>query len=265
MLTLFSHYTATLAVTAGVFLVLWIVSLRTRNASLVDIWWGPGFALIALLSFALTPEGALSRRQLVLILTTIWGLRLGTHLLVRNTGKDEDFRYAAMRKAWGHGFAMKSLTRVFLLQAALMWVVSFPVQAAMRSATPATLGFFDWLGILVWTFGLFFETVGDLQLARFKADAANRGRVLDTGLWGWTRHPNYFGDALQWWGVFLTCVARPRGWLGIVGPAIMTFLLLRVSGVALLEKSLQRTKPQYADYVARTSAFVPRPPRRPAP
>ena len=201
MLTLLSHYTATLAVTAGVFLVLWIVSLRTRNASLVDIWWGPGFALIALLSFALTPEGALSRRQLVLVLTTIWGLRLGTHLLVRNTGKDEDFRYAAMRKAWGHGFPMKSLTRVFLLQAVLMWVVSFPVQAAMRSATPATLGFFDWLGILVWAFGLFFETVGDLQLARFKKDPANADRVMDRGLWRFTRHPNYFGDACAWWGL----------------------------------------------------------------
>ena len=261
MLTLLSHYTATLAVTAGVFLVLWIVSLRTRNASLVDIWWGPGFALIALLSFALTPEGALSRRQLVLILTTIWGLRLGTHLLVRNTGKDEDFRYAAMRKAWGHGFGMKSLTRVFLLQAVLMWVVSFPVQAAMRSATPATLGFFDWLGILVWTFGLFFETVGDLQLARFKKDPANADRVMDRGLWRFTRHPNYFGDACAWWGLWLIAFAVPGGFWSIVGPITMTVLLTSVSGVPMLERKIGERRPGYDEYARRTSAFLPRPPR----
>lgn len=261
MLTLLSHYTATLAVTAGVFLVLWIVSLRTRNASLVDIWWGPGFALIALLSFALTPEGALSRRQLVLVLTTIWGLRLGTHLLVRNTGKDEDFRYAAMRKAWGHGFGMKSLTRVFLLQAVLMWVVSFPVQAAMRSATPATLGFFDWLGILVWAFGLFFETVGDLQLARFKKDPANADRVMDRGLWRFTRHPNYFGDACAWWGLWLIAFAVPGGFWSIVGPITMTVLLTSVSGVPMLERKIGERRPGYDEYARRTSAFLPRPPR----
>ena len=261
MLTLLSHYSAALAVTAGVFLVLWIVSLRTRNASLVDIWWGPGFALIALLSFALTPEGALSRRQLVLVLTTIWGLRLGTHLLVRNTGKDEDFRYAAMRKAWGHGFGMKSLTRVFLLQAVLMWVVSFPVQAAMRSATPATLGFFDWLGILVWAFGLFFETVGDLQLARFKKDPANADRVMDRGLWRFTRHPNYFGDACAWWGLWLIAFAVPGGFWSIVGPITMTVLLTSVSGVPMLERKIGERRPGYDEYARRTSAFLPRPPR----
>lgn len=261
MLTLFSHYTATLAVTAGVFLLLWIVSLRTRNASLVDIWWGPGFALIALLSFALAPDGALSRRQLVLVLTTIWGLRLGTHLLVRNTGRDEDFRYAAMRKAWGHGFGMKSLTRVFLLQAVLMWMVSFPVQAAMRSATPATLGLLDKLGILVWAFGLFFETVGDLQLSRFKKDPANADRVMDRGLWRFTRHPNYFGDACVWWGLWLIALSVPGGFWSIVGPITMTVLLTSVSGVPMLERTIGERRPGYDEYVRRTSAFLPRPPR----
>lgn len=261
MLTLFSHYTATLAVTAGVFLVLWIVSLRTRNASLVDIWWGPGFALIALLSFALAPDGALSRRQLVLVLTTIWGLRLGTHLLVRNTGRDEDFRYAAMRKAWGHGFGMKSLTRVFLLQAVLMWMVSFPVQAAMRSATPATLGLLDKLGILVWAFGLFFETVGDLQLSRFKKDPANADRVMDRGLWRFTRHPNYFGDACVWWGLWLIALSVPGGFWSIVGPITMTVLLTSASGVPMLERTIGERRPGYDEYVRRTSAFLPRPPR----
>lgn len=261
MLTLLSHYTVTLAVTAGVFLVLWIVSLRTRNASIVDIWWGPGFALIALLSFALTPAGALSRRQLVLVLTTIWGLRLGTHLLVRNTGRDEDFRYAAMREAWGHGFGMKSLTRVFLLQAILMWVVSFPVQASMRSATPVTLGFLDYAGILVWAFGLFFETMGDLQLARFKKDPANADRVMDRGLWRFTRHPNYFGDACAWWGLWLIACSVPGGVWSIVGPITMTVLLTSVSGVPMLERTIGERRPGYDEYARRTSAFLPRPPR----
>lgn len=261
MLTLLSHYSTTLAVTAGIFFVLWIVSLRIRDASIVDIWWGPGFALIALLSFALTPEGALPRRQLVLVLTTIWGLRLGTHLLVRNTGRDEDFRYAAMREAWGHGFATKSLTRVFLLQAGLMWVVSFPVQAAMRSATPATLGFFDYAGILVFAFGLFFETVGDRQLARFKADPANAGRVMDRGLWRFTRHPNYFGDACVWWGLWLIAFAVPGGFWSIVGPIAMTVLLTQVSGVPMLERTIGERRPDYDEYARRTSAFVPRSPR----
>ncbi|MBM4246606.1 MAG: DUF1295 domain-containing protein [Deltaproteobacteria bacterium] len=261
MLSLLTHYTTTLAVTAGIFLVLWIVSLRIRNASIVDIWWGPGFALIALLTFALTPEGALSRRQLVLILTTIWGLRLGTHLLVRNTGREEDFRYAAMRRAWGHGFAAKSLTRVFLLQAVLMWLVSFPVQAAMRSATPATLGFFDYTGVLVFAFGLFFETIGDLQLSRFKADPANAGRVMDRGLWRFTRHPNYFGDACVWWGLWLIAVSVPGGFWSIVGPIAMTVLLTSVSGVPMLERTIGERRPGYDEYVRRTSAFLPRPPR----
>ncbi|MBY0279316.1 DUF1295 domain-containing protein [Candidatus Binatia bacterium] len=261
MLTLFSHYTATLAVTAGIFFVLWLVSLRARKASIVDIWWGPGFALIALLSFALTPAGALSRRQLVLVLTTIWGLRLGTHLLVRNTGRDEDFRYAAMRASWGHGFGMKSLPRVFLLQAVLMWVVSFPVQAAMRSATPVTLGFLDYAGIVLWAFGLFFETVGDLQLARFKADSANAGRVMDRGLWRFTRHPNYFGDACVWWGLWLIAVAVPGGFWSAIGPVTMTVLLTSVSGVPMLERTIAERRPGYDEYARRTSAFLPRPPK----
>lgn len=255
------QYTTTLAVTAAVFFVLWLVSLRIRNASIVDIWWGPGFALIALLSFVLTPDGAASRRQLVLALTTIWGLRLGIHLLVRNGVRDEDFRYAAMRRSWGAGFAMKSLVQVFLLQAVLMWVVSFPVQAAMRSATPATLGVLDVLGLLVWAFGLFFETVGDAQLARFKADPANADRVMDRGLWRYTRHPNYFGDACVWWGLWLIAFAVPGGFWSIVGPITMTVLLTRVSGVPMLERTIGKRRPGYDEYVRRTSAFVPRPPR----
>jgi steroid 5-alpha reductase family enzyme len=251
----------TLAVTAGVFLVLWLVSLRLRNASIVDVWWGPGFALIALVSFVLAPDGPLPRHLLVLILTTIWGLRLGIHLLVRNAGRGEDFRYAAMRKHWGDRFPLKSLTTVFLLQAVLMWVVSLPVQVAIHGQTPATLGACDLLGVLVFAIGLFFEAVGDAQLARFKADPANAGRVMDRGLWRYTRHPNYFGDAVAWWGLWLIALAVPGGFWSIVGPITMTVLLTRVSGVPMLERTIGRRRPGYDAYVRRTSAFVPRPPR----
>jgi steroid 5-alpha reductase family enzyme len=251
----------TLAVTAGVFFALWIVSLRIRNASIVDVWWGPGFSLIALVSFLLAPGDALPRRQLVLILTAIWGLRLGFHLLLRNAGRGEDFRYAAMRRRWGDGFPLKSLTTVFALQAALMWVVSLPLQVAMHAATPVSLGTWDLLGIVVFAIGLFFETVGDLQLARFKADPANAGRVMDRGLWRYTRHPNYFGDAVAWWGLWLIALAVPGGFWSIVGPIVMTVLLTRVSGVPMLERTIGKRRPGYDEYVRRTSAFVPRPPR----
>jgi steroid 5-alpha reductase family enzyme len=251
----------TLAVTVGVFVVLWIVSLRIRNASIVDVWWGPGFALIALLSFALAPDGPLPRRPLVLILTALWGLRLGIHLLVRNAGRGEDFRYAAMRKHWGDAFPLKSLTTVFLLQAVLMWLVSLPVQVALQGQTPAALGAWDALGIVVFAIGLFFETVGDAQLARFKADPANAARVMDRGLWRFTRHPNYFGDACAWWGLWLIACAVPGGFWSIVGPIVMTVLLTRVSGVPMLERTIGRRRPGYDEYVRRTSAFLPRPPR----
>ena len=168
-----------------------------------------------------------------------------------------------MRKRHGATFWWTSLFRVFLVQAVLAWIVSLPINLAASDGQADSFDALVILGATVWLVGFAFESIGDLQLARFKADPANRGQVMDRGLWRYTRHPNYFGDALMWWGVFLTCVARPRGWFGIAGPMLMTFLLLRVSGVALLEKSLQKRKPAYADYMARTSAFVPRRPRRP--
>jgi steroid 5-alpha reductase family enzyme len=245
---------------AALMLGTWLASLRLRNASIVDIVWGPGFAAIALQS-ALSTDGVPARRWLVAALALAWGLRLGGYLFRRSCGQPEDFRYQAMRRYWGAGFPWVSLGTVFALQGALMFAISLPLQVAARAAEPAGLGGLDALGVALWLVGMFFECVGDLQLARFRADPANRGRVLDTGLWRYTRHPNYFGDFLVWWGFFAIAAGTPGGLYTVVSPILMTILLRRISGVTLLERGLARRKPDYAAYVARTAAFLPRQPR----
>ncbi|MGH0037235.1 MAG: DUF1295 domain-containing protein [Myxococcota bacterium] len=246
---------------AGMF-ALWLVSLWLRDASIVDIFWGPLAGLIAAVAWGLG-DAHTPRSHLVVVLTLLWGLRLGLYLLWRNAGQGEDFRYRAMRERQGPTFALKSLVSVFGLQAVLMWLVSWPAQAAIHAPAPASLGALDLLGGVVFSFGLLFESVGDWQLARFKADPANRGRVMDRGLWSWTRHPNYFGDFTVWWGLF--CFAAATGaWWSAVGPALMSFLLIRVSGKAMLERHLRGSKPGWKEYAERTSGFFPRPPRRAA-
>jgi steroid 5-alpha reductase family enzyme len=198
---------------------------------------------------------------LLVAMVTIWGLRLGGHLFLRNHGQPEDYRYRAMRKRFGDRFPIISLVTVFLLQGVLMWVVSLPVQLGQVSDTP-DVGVIAAIGVVVWMVGLFFETVGDFQLSRFKRDPSNEGKVLDTGLWRYTRHPNYFGDCCAWWGIAIVAAESATGAWGIIGAVVMTVLLLRLSGVALLEKSLSKRKPDYQAYVDRTSAFVPMPPKR---
>ncbi|MEN8158546.1 MAG: DUF1295 domain-containing protein [Myxococcota bacterium] len=251
---------ATLAGALAAMLLLWALSLRLRDASIVDLWWGPGIAGVAILAFALAPTAA-PRSGLLLALALGWGLRLGAYLLWRNHGRGEDPRYQAMRRHWGARFRWVSLATVFGLQGVLQWAVSLPVQVAMLVPGSSPLGALDALGVALFALGLGFESVGDVQLARFKADPANAGRVLDTGLWRYTRHPNYFGDAVAHWGMFVVALGAPYGAWTVVGPALMTFLLLRVSGVALLERSIGRRRPDYAAYQRRTPAFLPRPPR----
>lgn len=245
-------------------LALWLLSLALRDVSIVDIWWGPGFAWLATVAFAIAGDPT-PRDVLVLALVSLWGVRLGGYLLWRNWGQGEDARYVRMRRQYGARFPLVSVATVFGLQAVLQWFVSLPLQIAQLAPGSRPLGALDALGVALFATGLFFETVGDAQLARFKADPANRGRVMDRGLWRYTRHPNYFGDCLVWWGLFAIAAATPAGWLTVASPLLMTFLLLRVSGVALLEKSLVRTRPSYRDYIERTSAFFPRPPRRRTP
>jgi steroid 5-alpha reductase family enzyme len=249
----------TAAATLAVMFGLWLVSLRRRDASIVDIYWGVGFAQIALIAYALG-DGWPPRKLLSATLTVVWGLRLGAYLLWRNWGHGEDYRYQAMRRAHGARFGVVSLYSVFGLQAVLMWAVSLPVQRTQWSPGPDAFGILDGLGVLLWAIGLSCEAIGDWQLARFKADPRNRDQVMDRGLWRYTRHPNYFGDACVWWGLYLIA-AGGGAWWTIVSPLLMTVLLLKVSGVAMLERTITKRRPAYADYIARTSAFVPWPPR----
>ncbi len=253
-----SSYVLTAAAIAAALFALWLLSLKLRDSSIVDIFWGLGFAIIAWVT-RLSAGGAPARAWLVVALTTLWGLRLAAYLARRNLGHGEDPRYAAMRARHGDAWPLRSLLQVFVLQGVLMWIISMPVQAAVRAMDPSSLGPLDAIGAALTIAGVIFESVGDAQLARFKADPAHKGQVMDRGLWRYTRHPNYFGDFLVWWGLY--AVAADCGGAWTVGsPALMSFLLLRVSGVTLLEKSM-RKRPGYDAYVARTSAFFPWPPR----
>jgi steroid 5-alpha reductase family enzyme len=245
--------------TGGVILImmtfLWLLSLRLKNASIVDISWGIGFIVTTWLAFALTPQGYLPRKLLIGTLVALWGLRLAIHIGLRNLGKPEDFRYAKWRAEHGARWWWFSFLQVFLLQGFLMWVISAPILAAMTSGFPAILTPLDWLGALLWTFGLLFESIGDAQLTVFKANSAHTGKLFTGGLWKYTRHPNYFGEATVWWGVYIIALAAGRWWT-IFSPLLMTFLLLKVSGVAMLERTMQQ-KPGFEEYRRRTRAFFP--------
>lgn len=255
--------TALISAAAAITLLMigtWLVSLAKRNASIVDIVWGFGFVVVAWV-VRFQGDTNTTRQWLLVALTTLWGLRLTIYLFWRNHGQPEDYRYQAMRRRHGPRFPLVSLATVFTFQGLMMWVVSLPVQLGQVSDTP-DLGVLAVVGVVLWATGMFFETVGDVQLARFKADPANAGAVMDRGLWRYTRHPNYFGDACVWWGLGLIAAETGVGAWGLIGSAVMTILLVRVSGAALLERSLRKRKPGYEEYVARTSSFVPRPPRR---
>lgn len=242
-------------------LALWLISLLLKNSSIVDIFWGAGFVVTNWVAFVLTPDGFPARKWLIAVLVTVWGLRLSLYILWRNWGKPEDFRYQKWRDESGSIWWWKSFFQVFLLQGFLMWVISAPLLAAQLGPTPARLTVFDGIGVLIWGIGFFFEAAGDWQLAHFKADPANKGQVMRSGVWRYTRHPNYFGDAAQWWG-FYVLAAVAGGWWTIFSPIIMTTLLVRVSGVALLEKTLKETRPGYREYIETTSAFIPWFPRQ---
>ena len=241
--------------------LLWLASLAARNSSIVDIFWGTGFVVTTWTAFALTPAGFPTRKLLISLLVTVWGLRLSLHVFTRNRGKPEDFRYQGWRGEAGKAWWWRSFFKVFLLQGVLMWIIGAPLLAAQISATPNRLTLIDFIAIPVWLVGFFFEALGDWQLAQFKANPANKGKLMNQGVWQYTRHPNYFGDATQWWGFYLVALAA-GGWWTIFAPIIMTGLLMRVSGVTLLEKTLKVTKPGYKEYVQTTSEFIPWCPRR---
>jgi steroid 5-alpha reductase family enzyme len=246
-----------LAVLAAFAAIGWLASLPLRNVSIVDVMWSLMFLLAAGV-YAWGQETLTPRALLVLAMVAVWALRLALYIGWRNRGHGEDFRYQRIRARNEPGFAIKSLYLVFGLQAALAWVISLPLLAAVNSTAPLTP--LDFAGIALWSVGLAFEAGGDAQLARFKADPGNRGKVMDRGFWRYTRHPNYFGDFCVWWGFFLLALAG-GGWWSVIGPALMSFLLLKVSGVALLEKDIGRRRPEYRDYIRRTNAFFPGLPR----
>jgi steroid 5-alpha reductase family enzyme len=258
-----------LAVTAGTVAVLMLATfayaMRTRVHAIMDTIWPLGFVLIAAVSFGLSAgSGYGSRRVLALALTAIWGLRLGAHIFARNCGHGEDKRYASLLRRNTGSLAAFVLRYIYWAQGRVMWFVSLPVQVAMYEH--AALGGVAWLGVVVWAAGFGFEAVGDEQLRRFRADPANAGRVLDRGLWRYTRHPNYFGDAVVWFGLWLLACSHWLGLLTVAAPIYMTNMLVRHTGKKLLEKHMARSKgAAYADYVRRTSGFIPWPPRqRPA-
>jgi steroid 5-alpha reductase family enzyme len=249
------------AAAAGVVLAVWLLSLRLRDASIIDVFWGLGFALIGWLCFGLG-DGAPGRRLALAAMASVWGLRLALHIGRRNHGRAEDFRYAGLRARDGPRFWLTSLYRIYLVQAVLMWLVSLPLQAGSAHGHGAGLGLIDALGMAVWSVGVGFEAIGDRQLARFKADPATSRQVMDRGLWRYTRHPNYFGDVLAWWGIGIVGLAAGGDWWLLAGPAINTFILVRLTGKPLLEATIGARRPGYADYIARTSGFIPLPPRR---
>lgn len=242
----------------GLHFSVWLLSLIRRHVSIIDLFWGLGFVLIAWLTYFRSDADS-SLGLVIASMVTLWGVRLSGYLTWRNWGQPEDRRYGEMRGKHGARFPLVSLLTVFGLQAVLTWIISLPLQLGIPEVSE--LSALRLLGIGLWLVGLSFESVGDLQLARFKADPANRGKVMNQGLWRYTRHPNYFGDCVVWWGFYLSTVQPSSWWLTLLGPLLMSFLLMRVSGVTLLEKSLSSRLEGYEAYVTRTSAFMPWPPR----
>ncbi len=245
-----------LAAVTGMMFVGWLLSLVYKNVTVVDSLWGLGFVLIAWISFGLT-EGYVGRKILIGVITTAWGLRLSVHLTWRNWGKGEDPRYGSWRQASGERFWIISLFKVFLLQALFLCVIALAVQYSQIPSQPAHFTGFDIAGLIIWLIGFGFESVSDWQLARFKTDVANKGKVMDRGLWAYSRHPNYFGECLIWWGIFFIALSTPNSGWTIISPLVITAVLLKMTGIPLMEKTIVDTRPAYRDYIRRTPAFIP--------
>ena len=236
-------------------ITLYVIALIRRNYSLIDHGWGLGILLAVIVPLLLHEQIQL-RQVIVSILIATWAMRLGTHILLRGWGRGEDQRYASWRERWGEYGWFFAFFQIFVLQGMFMFVIALPA-IFINTLTGPTLGWLDVFGVLVWLFGFVWETLSDYQLERFKQNPANKGHVLTTGLWCYSRHPNYFGETLQWWGIWLLALAVSGGWLTIVSPLLITFLLLKVSGIPLLENHL-RQNPEFREYVRRTPAFIPR-------
>jgi steroid 5-alpha reductase family enzyme len=254
----FAVWLSALPFLVGAATLTWMLSVPMKNVAIVDSLWSL-MLLMAGVIFALNSDPRAPRLSLVLWLLVIWAARLAGYITMRNVGKGEDRRYQEIRERNQPGFTWKSLYLVFWLQAGLAWVISLPLLGAFASNRP--LGLLDYAGALLWLVGFVFEALGDWQLSRFKKDPANAGQVMNRGLWRYTRHPNYFGEFCIWWGFWLIALSA-GAWWSVVGALLVSFLLLRVSGVTLLEKDIGNRRPGYADYVLKTNAFFPGPPQK---
>ena len=255
---IFSSYVMGLGAILILAVFTWVVSVIKRDVSIVDSVWSL-MILLAAVVYSSAVDLYTTRSSLILSLVLVWALRLTIHIMWRNWGKQEDLRYQDIRKKYDPNFAFKSLGIIFGFQAILAWIISMPLWAALT--VPIGLSALDLLAVALWTAGMVFETVGDWQLARFKGNSANREKVMDRGLWRYTRHPNYFGECILWWGLYLFALPV-GGWWTIVGPILITFLLLKFSGVTLLEEHIVKRRPAYQDYIARTNAFIPGSPKK---
>ncbi|MEM6997649.1 MAG: DUF1295 domain-containing protein [Patescibacteria group bacterium] len=253
--TIIATFTALLSVTATYF-----ISLKIRDASIIDIAWGLGFVLIAL-SLYLTVDPPSATQTLLMIFVSIWGARLTIHIGRRKIGKPEDWRYAQWRKDWGKNFWWMSYFRIFLLQAALMTMVASPIIISAQS-TDASIGLLGYIGAMLWVFGFLFETTADWQLDSFLKQRKlghTKQKIMTSGLWKYTRHPNYFGEVTLWWGLGLMSVSLPHGWLGVIGPLVISFIILGIS-MPMLERKYSGDK-DFQSYAKRTSIFIPLLPR----
>jgi steroid 5-alpha reductase family enzyme len=249
------NYYPTLAFALWAYMSLWfVISLLRKRNDVADVAWGLGFVLLAWSSFFLS-GGSGTRGIVVGILVSVWGLRLAWHIHARNRGKAEDYRYLAWRRQWGKWFYARSYAQVYLLQGTLLFLISLPVLIINRSVG-GPFSFLNGTGVCIWLCGFLFESVGDAELARFVKDPLNKGKLLQSGLWRYSRHPNYFGEVAQWWGIWLVALGVPGGWLGIIGPLAITILILKVSGIPMLEKKMAGN-PDFAEYARRTSVFLP--------
>ena len=261
METLITVLGINLLIVMTLMVALWLASIALRDVSFIDSFWALGMVMVAGTTYAMA-DGAAERQQLLVLLTAIWGVRLGLHLFLRWRREGADPRYVALlAKAPGNPHLF-SLRKVFLTQGPLLWLVTLPVQLGQLDSEPVALGNLAMLGAALAVIGILFETIGDWQLARFKADPANAGAVMDRGLWRYTRHPNYFGDACVWWGLYLVAAETASGRWALISPVFLTFILIKWSGAALLERRLKRSRPGYTDYIERTSGFFPWPPKR---
>ncbi len=234
------------------------VSLIKKRNDVADIFWGIGFVVVAWTAF-FAAESFNNRSLLVNLLVTVWGFRLALHIFWRNRGKGEDFRYQAWRESWGKTFYWRSYLQVFILQGFFLFLISLPI--IVVNTRNAELGLFDIVGLMMWLLGFFFEAIGDYQLLKFTKNPLNKGKIIQTGLWKYTRHPNYFGEVVLWWGIFCFALSVPFGFLTIIGPITITFLILYVSGIPMLEKKYENNL-EFAEYKKRTSAFFPMLPKK---